>query len=132
MKNIKYIMCCWVFLFVFCFSVAYSSNTCDFNGLTDPSEWEKVEFSSLLKSEEMPNYLVITRILGMIAVTDSSILESPKCTISNYVALLIKYYNANKIAIQNKHKNVVNLMEFIKFKLRDEPEMLAGEDYDWF
>ena len=125
-------MCCWVFLFVFCFSVAYSSNTCDFNGLTDPSEWEKVEFSSLLKSEEMPNYLVITRILGMIAVTDSSILKSPKCAISNYVALLIKYYNANKIAIQNKHKNVVNLMEFIKFKLRDEPEMLAGEDYDWF
>ena len=128
------------FIFLFCFASAWGSDInddiCSFSGsVPDPEYWNKYAFEALLlKDKEMPDYLIygVTKIIGNIAVTDSSVLKEPSCMVSEYVKALIKYYEVNKCHIQKEHKNLANLLEFIKLKLKDknEPAVVEGENHE--
>ena len=116
------------FVFLLCFAFAWGSDIsddiCGFGGsVPDPEYWDKYEFNALaIENENMPDYLIfsMTKIIGEIAVTDSSILKSPSCMVSEYVKALIKYYEKNKIRVQKEHKNLASLIDFIKSKAIDE------------
>lgn len=104
--------------FFLCFSWAKESELCDFNGfVTDSTQWEKIEFSSLLENEEMPGCFLMKSIIGKIAVANNDLLTSPSCRISQYVTKLIEFFRKNKTTISNKHKEIADLLDFIILKL---------------
>lgn len=120
-KNIiKSVVCFTIFLF--CFSLAQASidkDLCEFNGfITGPDQWEEVEFSNLLKSEEMPGYHLMMAIIGKISLADNNTLKSSSCNISKYVAKLMEFYNKNKIAIKQKHEETADLLDYIERSLK--------------
>jgi len=72
----------------------------------------------------------ITRIIGMVAVTDSSILNDTSCSIYKYVRLLIEFYDKNRVIIYCEHKELADLLEFIKSKLKDDEITCKGDVND--
>jgi hypothetical protein len=122
-KNVlRSVVCYGLFLFLFYFTSAQCSDAdmCDFNGFMGSSQWEEIEFNSLLKSEEMPGYHLMEAIIGKIAVTSVNILQSPSCKVSKYVSELIKFYDKNEAPIRKKHADIADLLDYIKRNLRNE------------
>ncbi len=115
-----------------------SNDICDFLGkeeVPDPKYLEEHHFHVLLWEEKCaPSRIIfeITKIVGKVAVTDADVLKSPSCKITKYVAALINYYDKNKKEIQEKHKDIASLLDFIKSKLKDknESKIIGGENHE--
>ena len=127
-------ICLLPFLFLFYFTFAQASTAiCEFDGIihsNNPRDWEKLEFSILLKDKNAAGYLLMVRFIGEIAVTNSSILRSPSCKVSKYITALIEYYDKNKLAIQKKSKNIADLLDFIKLKINIEQAIPEGGHHE--
>lgn len=87
---------------------------CDFSGLP------YLDFEScLLKDKKEPGHLAIASIVSLLAVMDREILKSSSCKVAKYVDALIQYYDNHKAEITRKHRELANLLTFIKLKLND-------------
>lgn len=123
-----------ILLFWFCFALAQGSVVCEFNGIwsSTPKQWEDGEFELLLGGEAEAGYLLMMEIIARTAVVDSDTLNSQTRKVAKYVAALIKFYDKNKVVIQNKHKNIADVLDFIKSKLKDgnAPEVIEEKNHE--
>lgn len=122
-KCAKNIIPLGLFVFLFCFSLAYGgSNICEFDGwLTNNSTiWDEVEFSVLLEGKGAPGYFLMTSTIGEIFVTDKEILKSKSCKIHRYVENLIMFYDTHRDLIEKNDEEVGNMLAFIKNKIMGE------------
>lgn len=120
-KNVvKSVASCGLLIVLFCFPIAYAySSICEFDGwmTSNSTLWKELEFNVLLEGKETPGYLLMTRTIGRIFVTDKEILKTRACKVHQYVQELIKFYDAYKEAIGEKDPEVANMLAFIKNKL---------------
>ena len=93
---------------------------CNYNGLEDsPAMWEENEFRLLLGSKKAPGFLLMTSFIGDTAVADKNVLQSSFCKVSEYITRLLQFYDQHKVIIQEKHKNIADLLDLIQSNIEE-------------
>lgn len=122
MKKFILLLCTSLLSVLLVNSYAYNANTetavvsyCSYYGLHTKSP--DIEYKMLLEPRETPNFVAMSNVVAILAITPDNILKDNSCKVNGYTVGLLHFYQNNKETIKNNDQDIATLLELIKNKM---------------